>query len=266
MKIKPIASSIVVCVGLLLSLNSFAQDQMPKGQLLAIHQDIVMPSKVAEYEKAVKTLAEKFAEHKMTSMPYTAANSEDFTYMFIMPVENYAGLDKMETSFNDLKTKMGEEEFMALMNQFNGTYESSKAYLVKFHPELSYNPEYGSETSQGLNFRRWDYYYVKSGMEQQAIEIANAWKDLYGKHKVTQGYRLYMGDWGTEMPLIIVTQPAMNAAEYYATSQKLMDKFGEEGKQLMQKTMSVVRKFETKNGAMRPDLSYMPTPVATTEN
>ncbi|MGD8427754.1 MAG: hypothetical protein PVH63_08975 [Balneolaceae bacterium] len=263
---KLFSGVVLVCMGFMIAMNVKAQEQMSQVQLFAIHQDIVIPSKAAEYEKASRNLAQLFASNKMSTMSYTAANSEDFTYIYIMPVGDYAGLDKMEAGFNDLKMKIGDQLFMNAMDMFEGTYSSSSAYLIKYNPDLSYNPSYGSKTSDGLNFRHWDFYYVNPGMEQQAMEIAKEWKDLFQKHNIPEGYRIYVGDIGTEMPLIIVAQPARNAAEYYNNNQKNMETFGEEGQQLMKKTMFATRKMERKNGAIRPDLSYLPEQMAEAEN
>lgn len=257
---------LTVCMGSLLTLTAYAQEQMPEGQLIAIHEDIVMPSKVGEYEDAAKNLAELFDQNQMTNMSFTAANSEDFTYIYIMPVDGYAGLEKMDAGFDELKNKIGETAYMAAMNKFNDCYDSHRDFLIKLRSDLSYNPDYGSEVSEGLNFRRWDFYYVKPGMEQRAEEIANKWKALYSKHQITEGYRLYMGDLGTDGPLIIVSQPGLNAPDFYSKVERNNKTFGEEGEQLWNETMSIVWKFERKNAAIRPDLSYLPATVATMEN
>jgi hypothetical protein len=239
----------------------FAQEETPQGQLMTIHEDVVIPSKVDKYEKAAKNLASVLAKNNIASLSYTAANSEDFVYIYITPVENLAGVENIGAGFGELQKKMGKEAFQSTMSQFDDCYDSHRNYMVRMRPDLSYNPEYGSQISDGMNFRHWDFYYIHPGMEEKATEIAKEWKALYEKNMITEGYRLYFGALGTEMPLLIVAQSANNAVEFYTRSEAEMKTFGEAGQALLKKTWSVVRKFDHKDGSMRPDLSYLPTQV-----
>lgn len=236
-----------------------AQEEMPQGQLMTIHEDVVIPSKVDKYEKAAKNLASVLAKHNITSLSYTAANSEDFVYIYITPVENLAGVEKLGAGFEELQKKMGKEAFQSTMSQFDNCYDTHRNYMVRMRPDLSYNPEYGSQISDGMNFRHWDFYYIHPGMEEEATEIAKDWKALYETNKITEGYRLYFGGLGTEIPVIVVAQSAKNAVEFYTRSEAEMKAFGEAGQTLLKKTWSVVRKFEQKDGSIRPELSYLPT-------
>ncbi|MGK7371716.1 MAG: hypothetical protein ACNS64_16000, partial [Candidatus Halalkalibacterium sp. M3_1C_030] len=92
--------------------------------------------------------------------------------------------------------------------------------------------------------------------------IAKEWIDLNKSKDIKQGYRLYMGDMGTDMPLVIVAHSAKSASDFYSNREKNMMMLGEAGKKLMGKTMSIAWKFESREGAMRPDLSYMRPQVA----
>lgn len=262
MKTKYTSITIVLLVSLLPVLTAIAQDQSVATQLFTIHEDAVIPSRVVEYEKAAKNLAVMMERHNMASMQYSAASSDDFTYIFISPVTNYAGLDNMGAGFAELQEKMGKEAFDKTMSQFNGNYHSHKDYMIRLHPELSYNPEYGNNLNDGMNFRHWDFYHVYPGKEAVAAEIAKEWIALNASKDIKQGYRLYMGDMGTDMPLVIVAHSAKSASDFYSNREKNMMALGEAGKKLMDKTMSITWKFESREGAMRPDLSYMRPQVA----
>ena len=56
-----------------------------------------------------------------------------------------------------------------------------------------------------------------------------------------------------------MVQSAKNAADFESKNAKVNELLGEEAQELMQRTMAITRKFETKTGWMRPDLSYMPS-------
>jgi hypothetical protein len=90
------------------------------------------------------------------------------------------------------------------------------------------------------------------------MELANEWKALYESKNIQAGYWVYMGDMGTDMPLILVAQSAKSAKDYYSRTAQINATLGAEGEALLKKTWSVVRKFEEKDGFIRPDLSFLP--------
>lgn len=263
MNSKPISLITVMMVSLLPLLAVQAQNQSAATQLFTIHEDVVIPSRVVEYEKAAKNLASLMEQHNMATMQYSAANSDDFTYIYISPVTNYAGLDNLGAGFAELEEKMGTKAFEEAMGKFSGNYHSHRDYLIRMHSELSYKPEYGNNMNDGMNFRHWDFYHVYPGKQDQIAEIAKEWVELNKSMDIQQGYRLYTGDMGTDMPLVIVSYSAKSASDFYSNYEKNMAKLGDAGKKLMEKTMAITWKMERREGSMRPDLSYMTQQVAT---
>lgn len=235
-----------------------AQGNMPKGQLFTIHEDAVIPSMVERYERAVKNLGELIAKNNIGSITYTAASHDNFVYTYITPVENMAGVDKVGAGWIELEQKAGKDNFSAAMKQFDGCYPSHKNYLVRSRPELSYNGEYGAAIADGMLFRHYDFYFIHPGMEDEADNIAKEWVALSKKVGMPEGYRLYSGSYGTDGPVFVVSYSAKSAAEFYAGQEAWMKKAGDEAKALWAKTWKVVRRFESVNGRIRPDLSVLP--------
>jgi hypothetical protein len=255
MKFKLFSLSLTALFCCIPALAVFAQSDMSKSQLVAVHEDVVIPSMVDKYEQAAKNLASLFAKHNIASMSYTCASTQDFTYLYLTPVSNLAEVETFGAAFDELQKKMGAEAFKADMKQFDGCYDSHRNYLVRLHPDLSYKPEYGNQISEEMNFRHWDFYYIHPEKEQEAMAIAKEWKALYESKKIATGYRLYTGDLGMDTPIIAVAQSAKNAVEFYTKSEEIFKTFGEAEPALLKKTWSVVRKFEHKDGSIRPDLS-----------
>ena len=235
-----------------------AQDDAPKGQLLSVHEDAVIPSMVEKYENAAKSFAEMIAKNNMPSITYTAANMQNFVYFYFTPVDNMGAIDKMGASWDELAKKAGKQNFDASMKQFDGCYLSHKNYLVRMRPDLSYNPDFGSQIADGMLFRHWDFYYIYPGMEKEADDIAKEWVALSKKVGLPDGYRLYSGSYGTDTPLFIVAQSGKNATDFYTRQEAWFKKAGAEGQALVMKTWKVVRKFYSVNGSIRPDLSVLP--------
>ena len=248
---------IMVVVGLLVNLcalNVYAQEEESQSQLFRIHEDVVKPSMVGKYENAAKELKASLTTHGITSVSYLTANTDDFHFMYVTEIANMAALD--QDPFSDLAKKMGEEAMQAMWANFADCYDSHKNFIASLQMDLSYDP---GTSEEDMNFRHWDWYYIYPDKGQEARAIAKEWHDLYTKNNIPTGYRIYTGGLGTEAPLYIVVQSAKNAADFESKNAKVNELLGEEAQELMQRTMAITRKFETKTGWMRPDLSYMPS-------
>ena len=64
------------------------------------------------------------------------------------------------------------------------------------------------------------------------------------------------------MPVIVVRSTAKDPADYYAIDMKDRELLGDEGKALFARAFAITRRFETKGGWIRPDLSTMTAPDA----
>lgn len=231
------------------------EEEKSPNKMYFIHEDVVKPSKIAEFEKAVKGYQEALAKYGMTDLKNLVIQTDDMVYSYVSEVENMAVLD--QRPFDDLKEKMGEESFDALFDAYDGLYKSHKSYIVTLQADLSYTPENASD-SEDMNFRHWDMLHFIPGKGKEAREIVKEWKALYESKKSPMAYRTYTGGLGTETPFYIFSLSAKNAAAFYAQAEKNDELLGEEMKELEKRTLAITDKFEHLNGHIRPDLSYLP--------
>ena len=238
------------------------QEQM--GQLFAIHEDVVIPAKMHKYEKAAKGLSAALTKHNIKSMYYNVANTNDFIYLYVTPVSRLSDVEVMDTAFGELREKMGDEAFTKTMGRFSGCYDSHRNYLVRLRTDLSYNPEVGNNPEDGMNYRRWEFFHPLTGKEAEMRTVLEKWKELYNKHNIERGYRIYQGEMGTDMPLIVVVQSAKDANDITKYQQQVIETLGQEGEELWNETIAITRKVDIKTGRMRPDLSYTAGTVAST--
>ncbi|RMH90973.1 MAG: hypothetical protein D6681_14080 [Calditrichaeota bacterium] len=249
----------VLC--LLLFVGGFsvsAQEYKSGDQLFMVHEDFVKPSMVAEYEAAIKGFQAALRQHGVTDFGYTTAMTGDFHYLHVQPIKNMAALDG--NPLEGLEKSMGKEALQAMWAKFEGCYDVHKNYLVRLSENFSYNPENVTMSDEEMNFRHWDFYFINPDKAEEARAVAKEWRELHAQKKVPYGYRIYLGGLGTEMPLYVVVQWAKNAADFADRQARVNEMLGEEGKALGVKTMALTRKFEQKNGWMRPDLSYASPP------
>jgi hypothetical protein len=232
-----------------------AQEKLPDSELVLIHEDVIFPYAMEKYEKAAKDFIQMLKDAKVERTIRTL-QSEYTTYSYITPVEDYEGLAKRMGMGRDMVKKIGAEKFSQVMSEFDGCYASHKNFILKLRNDLSYKATYGMDPNDGLNFRHLDYLYIIPGKEQEMISLIKDYKALFEKKNIEEGYRVYIGDLGTDMPMILFVQPAKSRVDFASLSDKQDELLGDEGTALWKKAMSITQKFEHHNGLMRSDLFY----------
>lgn len=263
MRGKVLSLLMMVFVLSLWSIATLAQTEEQRAPLYIVEDTVVKPSKVAEYEEHVKMADELFAKYEYP-YPVYAFSTEDFHYIFVFPVENFADMDNIYKATGEMAQKAGEE-FQAMIKSAEGTLEYSTYFMVRYIPQLSYIPEKPRLKQEESNFILWECFYAQPTKEGEFAEVLKQWQTLYKNKDIPDGWELYVGSLGTEQPLFIAMFRAKSAADYFSQWEKTLELLGEEGQELLKKTVAPLRKFERKSGRYRPDLSYIPKKEKPTE-
>ncbi|MEO8399563.1 MAG: hypothetical protein ABI550_07085, partial [Ignavibacteriaceae bacterium] len=70
-------------------------------------------------------------------------------------------------------------------------------------------------------------------------------------------YSVWTAEMGFDNSLVVVTQTAKDALDYYESSKKDDEKIGKESEVIWEKMQKTLKKFEHMNGTIRYDLSQM---------
>jgi hypothetical protein len=238
--------------------QSFAQKDLPKSQLYLMHEDIVLPYMVNEYEKALKDFAKLFSDAKIDSRSYRIIQKDYFNYTAVIPVTDFDGLAKYFGMTPEIIEKIGKDKFDAQMKKFEGCYDTHRNYLLNLRNDLSYKPEYGLNMGEGLDYRHLDYFYPVPGKEDELMVLIKEYKKLYETKKIEEGFRVYMSSVGTDMGMVMFVQPAKSRVDFATLSDKQDEILGKEAQALWDKLLKITQKFEHHDGVMRPDLSSQP--------
>jgi len=239
------------------SISTYGQES--KKQLFVIHEDVVIPSMVSQYEKISKNLVSQLKDHSVSEISEMCAMTNDFHYYYITPVDNMAALD--DNPWKAVEDKMGKEAFEKLWEGYADCYDVHSTYMLSFSPEDSYDPQSSKLMDSETLYRRWAYINIDPSKSEEGKKIVKEWKSLYEAKNIPTGYRTYWGGIGTEEPLLIVIEWAKDATALAAQRAKVQEMLGEDAKDLRARTLAVIRKYDVKEGTMRPDLSYMPEQV-----
>jgi hypothetical protein len=167
---KFINTLMPLCLFIMLPILSVAQEA--KVQKFVVHEDVVKPHKMMEYEKVSKEFVATLKEHAGPEAAFMAMSSDDMRYIFISPIDNMAALDK--NPFAKLEESMGKEATKALFDSWAGMYETHYDYVLNLNPALSYNS--GSIMEEGVNYRKIDYFYIFPDKMDEAFAIQKSGK------------------------------------------------------------------------------------------
>lgn len=240
--------SLMLCIAL--NLPASAQ------QMFMIHEDVVRVDKMMQYEEAAMTLQKYISEHAK-DMTYNAAMTNDMHYLYVTPIENHGALDDMHKNWEALTAKVGEDKMSAVWAKFDQCYDVHRNYVITLDEELSYYPS-GDIMADNGNARKWTYIHGYPDKLHQLREVSKKWKELYVKHGIQKGYRVYRGGLGTDIGTMIIVDYGSDIGDIVMHEKKIQEKFGAEGQALWMESIQVVRKVDEKYGQMRPDLSVAP--------
>ena len=236
--------------------NITAQEGSTDPLMFLVHYYIFYPYIADQYENTIKDFKELLTNNSVDEMSFNTAQIEYFTYTYLTPVNNFEGLASYIASGESMMEKVGAEKFAGVMKNFDGCYSSHKNYLLNLRNDLSYKEKQGLDPEEGINFRHIDYFHVLPGKVEEFTEVLKEWKALYEANGIKQGYRVYFGGMGLDLPLVVMVSPSKNRVQWATESDEQDEILGEAYNSMIKKTMALVWKFEHKNGMMRRDLSY----------
>jgi hypothetical protein len=85
--------------------------------------------------------------------------------------------------------------------------------------------------------------------------VAREFAAMYLAKDMDNGWRVYQGVTGPELPVYIVASTGMSPADYHSTGEANDATMGDQDDALFQKAFSLTRRVETRDGMMRPDLA-----------
>ena len=249
---------VVVC---LLALPVFTQGQELKAQGYLMTEYVVKPFMAKEFEKA--TIEEKamFAD---VNFPYdwNAYSTEDFHYYFFTPIgKDAASLDSFNAALTEAEARL-PENYETLEKRMAGAYEYYREAVVYLRPDLSYTPAEPNIKPEESNYVFFEFTYILPEKEKEFEAYYKEWAALCQKIGFRIGYVAYRGVFGTDNPFYLSTMIARTQADTFAEEERIMKTLSPEQQAelgaMYEKAFTFFRKYETRHGRSRPDLSYTP--------
>ncbi len=234
----------------------FAQDDN-KPQAYWVHEDVVKPSKVADYESICKELTDNARKFNIQELNTIVTNTEDDRYLWVSPIANMADIDK--PIFATLMEKMGKETFSNLFNRMDECYDIEQDYIIYLDKKLSYMPEGITQTPEGEDYRKFFYFHITPANRAMVKKTMESITNLFTSKGSKFYYRVYKSGFGTRGEFYMVAVAAKNDADYSAKASANNELLGDEWPKLYNELRSNLLKFEVFSGRMRPDMAYSPS-------
>tara|TARA_R110000868_G_scaffold5821_4_gene34107 strand:- start:4659 stop:5414 length:756 start_codon:yes stop_codon:yes gene_type:complete len=228
---------------------SFAQ------QKFRVHEDIIKPSHVMEYEGILAEMMALVNKHKVKDASWITLTSINSHYMYIAPISNYADLDK-PSFITQLVEKEGAEKIKDLFDRMDKCYDTELDYTITLDSELSYMPNGITQTPEGENYRQNHVLYVTPSKRAVVKEKLQALKALYTSKKSKLYYRVYKSGFGTDGEYYMVAVAAKDAEDYAKKSNENETLIGEELQSAINEMYFNSLRYEKIEGMIRPDLGY----------
>jgi hypothetical protein len=233
-----------------------AQDHSNAFQGYLIWEDVVYPSKVSAYEnitrKQIMLYASQGFPHKVDIY-----NTTDFTYYWVMRIDNYAAIDTLYMDFNDIYRNV-PEQVDEIRDGYTGTHESTRSWTCYSDGELSFRPSGRAVTAESAPYVFMGFCYPQKGKLDEARNAVNGFVQLAKEKQAQLGWETYIGDLGVEGPMFFWASFAEDAIDFQTRNAADFDHMGERADELWYELTSVLRKYEEKTGWYRKDLSYDP--------
>jgi len=253
---KTLTSIVFIFIFVFSCLSTYGQDTQ-KPQLFFVEDFVLKPSEIENFQETIKQFLNLFEEHNF-KYPVNSYITSDFHMYFTFPLQGMSDVEKIFAEVDVLAEKVGIPKWSELHDaEFQAT-ESYQFGLYYLRPDLSYIPENPRLSPEESVFLEWEFMYIKPGMDMKAEEIWKEWVELYKKKGITDPYYCWVGFIGPELPLYIFTFFGKDHVDIHEANAAIVEKIGDEGDALYEKTMNLIKKTEHKSGNVLQDLTYTP--------
>ena len=247
-------SLILFATLLFSSLSSLlAQDDNKPTRILVL-TDVVYPYKADQYEKAQKDM-NVFLAKNFPSLKWTCIQFDQYAYNYIVDIKDYSAIDEWDKGWQEKMKTIDQTEFKKLSSAFDGTIIKTRQSAYSSNENGRYKAKEPFVDPKDANFLHFDYYEFIPGKEDDAINVSHEMIALNTQLNSKMSSRLWREEWGENTNSILVVRSDKNAPDFYSDMEKTNQLGGDKRKEIGNKFMSYVQKFEHWNGKVRDDLS-----------
>lgn len=247
--------SSVICLLVLsswLATVSYAQEES-NGQLWFCWEATVNPARVSEF---IELQVEYRTHFKAAGFSYPVSAWTDglFHYYIFFPVGTYDDASSIYSELGKVNALWGEDRLSKMWE----AVETHKTFFIRWIPEISYAPEHPRLADGEATFAVWDIMYVDPGKETEFRQAAGKFARMLKDAGFDDPLNFMVGDHGYEATAYLGVLYGKSSSDLWAQNEKLWNKLGTEGAELVQEVMELLKKRDFRQLWYVKELSYDP--------
>ena len=249
---------LTVFIGLIVfsSANIFAQEES-KDQLYWVREEVVKVEKWQQYEETSRQWVEMMTKAGLDFPFMRASQRDDGHYYYLLPLENYAEIDKFGEKFGNAIEKIGKDKWQKFMKKNESSMEYHKDFIAKWSAKHSYVPKKPRIKQEEAKFLHWIFFTFKIEDKQEILDILADWKALYEKNNSPDGWNTWTIELGERNDMMAFTEFAKDGASFYANMEDKSAEMKEAEQKLWQRFSQYLTSIDQMFGQPRPDLGFV---------
>ncbi|NNC96192.1 MAG: hypothetical protein HKN92_11570 [Chitinophagales bacterium] len=219
-----------------------------------VHEDMVMPSKVFEYEAACKKLKKLCVDNGIQDVEWLTVSLSDFRYWHVNRISKLGDLDK--DYFASLSEKIGEEELNKLWDEFDQCYTTHRNFTAALDKNLSYMPNGFKVSGKDNPYTFFQVVEFDARNMSKMKDVAKKIQNLHASVKSPLHFRMYHSGYGEMGPYLLVVTSGKDAVDVHTRMDKAREMMGEKRKEIMKEALAIMTGYSEFTGSAEPELSY----------
>lgn len=228
-----------------------------KDQLFMVREEVARVDMWDKYESTSKQWVEMMQEGMLDISSVSASQRDDGHYYYLIPLKDYAEIDNFPKIFGSAIDKIGKDKWSAFMKENETTIATHKDFVVKRSADYSYTPKSPRLKSDEGTFIHWLFFHYKLENRKEMLDILKEWKKLYEDNNITDGYTIWMPEFGMDNDAMVLTEVYKDGADFYTRDKEITALIKDKADALWAKMAPLLKSTEQKYGKLRPDLSYI---------
>lgn len=247
---KKLYLGIVMILMFVVIQTSNAQEN--STQLWYCWEEEVHPEHVYEFMEANKELA-KICKEINYGSTYFAWTTGDFKYQFWHPIGSLSDIDKLESEWNRVVEKYGEEKYVAYQKLIKSYHTRTATEIMG----LGFYPENPRVESDSVNYMQFQEFYVIPGKGKEFNKYMKEAVSYLKDNGHNDPWHVARGDLGYEGPVFIGWSFDKSKSSYTIQDEKFGKKYGEYFNEFNKKFVKTIRKIEPGEAWHIRDISYI---------
>lgn len=251
----------LLCVLPALALWAQKPEKPPEPQFVLIYQDTVKPGALKDYESAVKDMVALLKEEKADSpafLMWAYLEEGGTTFSYATPMHAMADMDAMYKDWMELMKGPDKAKWEALVKRMSATLACTKRSVAVRNGKASCMPAEPRVAMKDAKYRYFEYLQVIPGKEKEFVAACKGLADITAKVGSKEAWMTYEMVVGGPMPTYVISTPAKGPEDFRKSQKEWRKAVGDEGGRLIDKILSVTKRYTAGGAWIRHDLSYVP--------